>query len=202
MVLSPLPSEHIYSYLFRSYQVHHVSKAARTIFNLDGDFKQRLGFISYEYIESFVPDIPEMPAELNHTSSAAELEKYVWWTRLVRPVANRSGFLFSELYSPSHTLVIEGKRKAGLYFSARDPDKRYPEPIKYCTSCIDVFIRQFGTAYLVTDWLGPVEHCPACQNRLMTGSYTNAKTAFQALTEIFQGRHHLKACDTRPLSTV
>lgn len=65
MVLSPFPAEHIYSYLYRCYRVHGVQDAMNTIINADGLFRQRLGFIKYDYIQSFVPEIPDYLEYMN-----------------------------------------------------------------------------------------------------------------------------------------
>lgn len=126
MVLLPLPDEHIYSYLYRGYRVHGVLNAMRTIINSEGKFRQRLGFIKYEYIQSFVPDIPEIPddffGELMLSSFHEEQHKYLWWNKLLFPVMRRSGFLSANLKGHSAHDVVNGMRQPGLKFCARDPE--------------------------------------------------------------------------------
>ncbi len=105
MVLIPLPSEHIYSYLYRCYRVHGIN-AMQTIIDQSGQFKQRLALIDYKFVESFVPVIPDMPhIAVTQTLKKEFNEKYLWWNNMIFPVMERSGFRRGGVFLPNSSFV-------------------------------------------------------------------------------------------------
>lgn len=106
---------------------------------------------------------------------------------MIFPMLRSSGFVSAHLLNPSSRLVVRGEYQAGLKFSIRDPDKRYPEVIKYCPSCIIHFTKEYGTAYLVVDWLGDTVSCSICNEKLVALSCVNRKSAVSALDRLFKG---------------
>ncbi|UTI02701.1 TniQ family protein [Aeromonas caviae] len=186
MVLIPLPSEHIYSYLYRCYRVHGVN-AMKTIIDDTGRFKQRLALIDYKHVESFVPDIPDEPISGPMLGEPKELRyKYRWWNLLLFPVMERSGFDIGGLFGPKSNAVLSGQvRTPGLKVGAKRVN--CPEEIKYCPCCVRDFIYNYGTAYLIADWLGP---SAVCKEHGIELSIVNAKSRSEAtvsLERIFLG---------------
>lgn len=169
MILSPLPDEHIYSYLYRSYKVHSID-GLRTIVNPTGQFKQRLASIKLEYIKDFVP----MNAE----------EDYPWWYNLIGPVLERSGFRLFELNTTEMQQGINGKiipKGIVLY----PFNKTKPDEIKFCPECTRGFIRQYGTVYLVADWLNGAVMCNKHGRELISFECNSRKMARYALSTIY-----------------
>ncbi len=192
MIIFPLPDEHVYSYLYRSYRIHGVINAMHTIINGDGFFRQRIALIPYDYIQVLLPESPDMTCEDNDNvmNFGAMLKncENLWWNRLIAPVLYRSGFMLREVLYPSSDEVLRGKGKPGLRVSARVSDKRMPERIKYCPLCVHVAIRTYGTAYLSALWLGNATHCPKCLSELVVAETGSRRIAIRVLEQIFSGK--------------
>ena len=189
MVLIPLPSEHIYSYLYRCYRVHGVD-AMKTIIDDTGRFKQRLALIDYKHVESFVPDIPEMPIMgVTEMFSQEVIDKYLWWNAMIFPVMERSGFKRGGLFGPNSRFVLSGLvRTPGLKVGAKKVS--CPEDIRYCPCCVRDFIYTYGTAYLIADWLGPSAVCKEHSIELSTVNAKSRNEATASLERIFLGELH------------
>lgn len=189
MVLIPLPSEHIYSYLYRCYRVHGIN-AMKTIIDETGRFKERLALIDYKYVESFVPDIPDMPQMgVIETLSKEVKDKYFWWNAMIFPVMVRSGFQRGELFSPESRAVLDGfVRGPGIKVGAKNVS--CPEKIRYCSFCVKDFIYTFGTAFLIADWLGSSAVCKEHSIGLSTVNAKSRTEATASLERIFQGKLH------------
>ncbi|WP_418351039.1 TniQ family protein [Shewanella indica] len=171
MFVKPLPGEHIYSYLYRAYKLHSVN-ALHTIINSEGLFKQRLALIKYEYIKDFVP--------------LSRNDDSLWWNQMLAPVVASSDFYMFELNTPA---VNEGGGKVQSFgWRLRPLRRRRPDRIKFCPDCIEEFITEFGTAYLLSEWLGDAVICQEHSRRLVFANCRSRKEADGALSEIFQAQ--------------
>lgn len=192
MIICPLPDEHVYSYFYRNYRVHGVINAMHTIINGKGFFRQRIAFIPYDYIQALLPEPSDMTWKCNNNvlnfGEMLQNGEGLWWNRLIAPVLYRSGFMLREVLYPSSDEVLRGKGKAGLRVSARFPDKRMPETIKYCPLCVHDAIKTYGTAYLSALWLGNATHCSKCLLELVVAESGSRRIAIRVLEQIFSGK--------------
>ncbi|EPN0103539.1 hypothetical protein ACTTV5_001052 [Vibrio parahaemolyticus] len=164
--MKSLPNEHIYSYLYRGYKVYGIP-AFQTIINSDGLFKRRIATIKPDYVRPFIlgcDDLREVSMGSGFIDSSLELGE------------NYQTQYVGNLSVPPGLKMLPLKRKIQAHH------------IRYCPSCIKSFIKEYGCAYLIAEWVGNKDVCEKHECEIVTLEVSNRKQALQTLDKIFLGQ--------------
>lgn len=174
MFLMPLPDEHIYSYLFRRFRLSGEINIANKIFNPDGHFKKKV----------YIPEcyLPFISKERCNGKNITQM--YYSWQSTGYSIARRSGMLLKSVKISKNKFD-----EWDVSFVIQNHYSSSPESVKFCRSCVEGFIRDYGFAYLPSIWLGYDRVCGLCNKNLYAASCSSAQTAFKAMTEIFMCNH-------------